>query len=120
MGKKILVNIHVLKFSAASIKVFESHKRRLENYEERRQKKRQKYLEVGIFTDLLYISRILVVSSSYSVIIFRKGCFHSINCFPNKPWVLCVCSICLLKTLWEKEKLLVTSNFSFSHCFLPF
>ena len=26
-----------------------------------------------------------------------------------------VCSISLLKTLWEKEKLLVTSNFSFSH-----
>ena len=28
-----------------------------------------------------------------------------------------VCSTRLLKTLWEKEKLLVTSNFSFSHCF---
>ena len=24
----------------------------------------------------------------------------------------------LLKTLWEKEKLLITSNFYFSHCFL--
>ena len=34
---------------------------------------------------------------------------------PNKPWVLRVCSISLLKTLCEKEKLLVTSNFSFSH-----
>ena len=30
------------------------------------------------------------------------------------PWVTS-----LLKTLWEKEKLLVTSNFSFSQCFLP-
>ena len=38
-----------------------------------------------------------------------------INPFPNKPWFLRVCSTCLLKTLWEKEKLLVTSNFSFSH-----
>ena len=37
------------------------------------------------------------------------------NPFPNKPWFLPVCSISLLKTLWEKEKLLVTSNFSFSH-----
>ena len=32
----------------------------------------------------------------------------------NKPWVLRVCRKSLLKTLWEKEKLLVTSNFSFS------
>ena len=38
-----------------------------------------------------------------------------INAFPNKPWFLGVCSTDLLKTLWEKEKLLVTSNFSFSH-----
>ena len=41
--------------------------------------------------------------------------------FPNKPWFLCVCSKSLLKTLWEKEKLLITSNFSFSHSvFYPF
>ena len=37
------------------------------------------------------------------------------NPFPNKPWFLRVCSKSLLKTLWEKEKLLVTSNFSFSN-----
>ena len=37
------------------------------------------------------------------------------NSFPNKPWFLRVCSTSLLKTLWENEKLLVTSNFSFSH-----
>ena len=37
-----------------------------------------------------------------------------INSFPNKPWYLRVWSTSLLKTLWEKEKLLVTSNFSFS------
>ena len=49
------------------------------------------------------------------------------NPFPNKPWFLRVCSTSLLKTLWEKEKLLATSNFSFSHSvfysfgeFLPF
>ena len=41
--------------------------------------------------------------------------------FPNKPWFLHGCSVSLLKTLWEKEKLLVTSNFSFSHSVLnPF
>ena len=47
--------------------------------------------------------------------------YNKINPFPNKPWFLRVCSISLLKTLWEKEKLLVTSNFSFSHSvFYPF
>ena len=39
-----------------------------------------------------------------------------LNPFPNRPWFLRVCSTSLLKTLREKEKLLVTSNFSFSHC----
>ena len=33
----------------------------------------------------------------------------------TSPWVLRVYCISLFKTLWEKEKLLVTSNFSFSH-----
>ena len=43
------------------------------------------------------------------------------NSFPNKPRFLRVCSTSLLKTLWEREKLLVTSNFSFSHSvFYPF
>ena len=37
------------------------------------------------------------------------------NPFPNKPWFLRVCSTSLLKKLREKEKLLVTSNFFFSH-----
>ena len=46
------------------------------------------------------------------------NCF---NPFPNKSWFIRVCSISLLKTLWEKEKLLKTSNFSFSHSVLdPF
>ena len=44
-----------------------------------------------------------------------------VNPFPNKPWFLRVCSTSLLKSQWEKEKLLVTSNFSFSHSvFYPF
>ena len=34
---------------------------------------------------------------------------------PNKPCFLRVCSRSLLKTLWKKEKLLVTSYFFFSH-----
>ena len=44
---------------------------------------------------------------------WRKGLTR--NPFPNKPWFLRVSSKSLWKTLWEKEKLLVTSNFSFSH-----
>ena len=34
---------------------------------------------------------------------------------PNKPWFLSVCGTSLLKMLWKKEKLLETSNFSFSY-----
>ena len=44
-----------------------------------------------------------------------------INPFPYKLWLLRVCSTSPLKTLGEKKKLLVTSNFSFSHSvFYPF
>ena len=46
------------------------------------------------------------------IIILR---FPLLNPFPNKPWFLRFCSTRLLKTLWKKEKLLVTSNFSFFH-----
>ena len=41
--------------------------------------------------------------------------YSSLNPFENNPWFLQVCSTSLLKTQWEKEKLLVTSNFSFFH-----
>ena len=37
-----------------------------------------------------------------------------INPFPSKPWFLRVFSTNLLKTQWEKEKLLVMSDFSYS------
>ena len=41
--------------------------------------------------------------------------------FLDMPLFLCVCNTSLLKTLWEKEKCLVRSNFSFSHSvFYPF
>ena len=43
------------------------------------------------------------------------------NPFTNRPSFLRVCSTRLLKTRWEKEKLLITSDFSFSpRHFLPF
>ena len=41
--------------------------------------------------------------------------------FLKQALFLCVCSIHVLKTLWEKEKLLITSIYFFSpQCFLPF
>ena len=40
--------------------------------------------------------------------------FFFFNPFLNKPWFLRVCITSLLKALQEKEKLLVTSNISFS------
>ena len=38
-----------------------------------------------------------------------------INPFPKTPWFLRVCRKGLMKTLWEKEKFLIMSNFSFTH-----
>ena len=47
--------------------------------------------------------------------------FFSINPYPNKPLFLRVCSTSTLKTQWEKQELLETSNFSFSYSvFYPF
>ena len=44
-----------------------------------------------------------------------------VNAFPNKSLFLRVHGTSLSETLWEKEKMLVTSNFSFSHSvFYPF
>ena len=44
-----------------------------------------------------------------------------VNSFSSKRWFLRIYHASLLKTLWEKEKLLVMSNFSFFHCvFYPF
>ena len=41
--------------------------------------------------------------------------YEGLSPFPNKSYLLRVCIISLLKTLWEKKKLLETSNFSFFH-----
>ena len=44
--------------------------------------------------------------------------WERVNPFPNKPWSLRVCRTSLWKMQWEKEQLLVTSNFSLSPCVL--
>ena len=41
--------------------------------------------------------------------------YKRVNPFPNKPLFLRFYNTSLSKTLWEKKKLLVTSNFYFSH-----
>ena len=72
---------------------------------------------------IFYLSKILCCGKELTqndmnpcVSIFVLKTLHCVfNPFPNKPWFLRVCSTRLLKTLREKEKLLVTSNFSFSH-----
>ena len=52
---------------------------------------------------------------------FKLMKYKIVNPFSDKPLFLHVCSKSLLKTLREKEKLLITSNFSFSHSvFYPF
>ena len=64
----------------------------------------------------------------YTLVEMKNASYTSLyNCFPNNSWFLRVCIRGLLKTQWEKEKLLVMSNFSFSHSvstlfqkFLPF
>ena len=44
----------------------------------------------------------------------KQVCMN-LNPFPHSDTFWCPWETSLLKTLWEKEKLLVTSNFSFSH-----
>ena len=52
---------------------------------------------------------------SFSHSVLKVFLYMNVKSFPNKPWFLSVCSTSLLKTLWNKEKFLVMSNFSFSH-----
>ena len=70
----------------------------------------------------LWEKRKLLVMSNFSFsqsVFYPNGelstTFIKFNLFPNKPWFLRVCSTSLLKILWEKQKLLVTNNFSFSN-----
>ena len=62
------------------------------------------------------LAQFVYIINSLNLIDFEKNQTISrshINPFPNKPWFLRACRISLSKTHWEKEKLLVMSNFSF-------
>ena len=77
-------------------------------------KKNKMPIHVSAFSPFPTMCLPIKNTTCYSIIIW-------LNPFPNKPWFSRVCSTSLLKTLWEKEKLLITRNFSFScRCFLPF
>ena len=65
---------------------------------------------------LRVVSHVTTEISEIKRLKFRSSASDYLNPFPNKPWYLPVCSTNLLKTLWEKEKLLTASNFSFSLC----
>ena len=67
------------------------------------------HIDTGSGTVHLLISKELI--GNIDIISGKNKAFP----FPNKPWFLRVYSISLLKTLGEKEKFLVMSNFSFSH-----
>ena len=41
-----------------------------------------------------------------------------VNPFPNKSWFSIVCCISLIKTMWEREKVLVMNNFYISESVL--
>ena len=63
------------------------------------------------------ISRLCCINT----VIFTVFVRLPFNPFQNQPWFLRVSNTSPLKTLWEKEKLLITSNFSFSDSvFYPF
>ena len=79
---------------------------------------REKWMtETGFRIYVIQVSLQVLRIASFLLIAVRYTAFKCINFnpSPNKPWFLCVCSRNVLKTLWEKEKLLVLSNFSFFH-----
>ena len=66
--------------------------------------------KVESVNDISEINSFLIQGGNTTFI--RKGRFTP---FPIKPLFICFCSTTLLKTLWKKNKLLLTSNFFFSH-----
>ena len=64
-----------------------------------------------LVSSILSCSHIIFKSSFFRVVKSQDCVLKRVNPFPSKPLVLPVCSTNLLKTLWEKEKLHVTSNF---------
>ena len=65
------------------------------------------------------LKRFIMTNYIYSKQVIKS--LRILNTLSNKPLSLRLCSKSFVKTLLEKETLLVTSNFSFSHgIFFPF
>ena len=62
---------------------------------------------------IYFVCRLFQIGLVYNFVIWW-GILLKFNPFSNKTWFLHVCCTSLLETLWEKEILLVMSNFSFS------
>ena len=71
--------------------------------------------DCSIFPTICLVGISVTFTDQACINAFSKNGKKAINPFPNKSWFLRVCSTSLLKALWKKEKLLVKSNFSFSH-----
>ena len=74
--------------------------------------------QIGLIADRLSVVLVLLVWESletYRFVTVHNNITSTVNSFPSKPLFLHGCTTILLKTLWEKEKLLITSNFSFFH-----
>ena len=82
--------------------------------------KMEELLVMSNFSFSRSVSKKLVLQTCKNQDLFGKGLKYKVNqtCifiveltlitkpFPNKPWFIRVCSRSLLKTMWEKEKLL--------------
>ena len=79
------------------------------------------FLIILQYLERRFNSKSAKLTGTIIMIVQQVGEVITFNPFPNKSWLLRVCSTSLLKTLREKKKLLVTSNFFFSHIvFYPF
>ena len=65
------------------------------------------------FLRFLKIHSRYILENRSTVMLSTIPYFLVVYPYPNKLLILHVCSLSLLKTMWEKEKLLVTSHFSF-------
>ena len=78
-------------------------------------------MDIIISYSKIGILQYCVVIFCYTLPFWSCPFLKCFNPYRNKPWFVHVYNISLLKTLWENEKLLVMSNFSFSHrVFYPF
>ena len=77
--------------------------------------KKVRFDQKSTFQPPIYKSDMFTTNNRLGCISLKYRFMQFFNPSPNKPLLLRVCSTSLLKTLWEKEKLLEKSNLSFSY-----